>query len=92
MQSKVVTWRRIAPALASAALLVMAHGAWAQERVFTGKERLGGKASDPQRVDDCKVPPDLRDPTRPRPTDCAPPPPKEPRHPTSRLREAAALE
>ncbi len=35
----------------------------------TGKERLGGKASDEQRVDNCKVPPDLRGP-KPRPDDC----------------------
>jgi hypothetical protein len=34
----------------------------------TAKERLGGKASDEQRVDDCKVPPGRR--TRPRPTAC----------------------
>jgi hypothetical protein len=34
----------------------------------TGKERLSDKASDEQRVDDCKVPPSQR--TRPRPTDC----------------------
>jgi transposase len=34
----------------------------------TGKERLGGKASDEQRVNDCKVPPERR--TRPRPTAC----------------------
>lgn len=26
----------------------------------TGKERLAGKASDEQRVDNCKIPPDLR--------------------------------
>jgi hypothetical protein len=35
----------------------------------TGKERLGGKASDEQRVDNCNVPPDLRGP-KPRPDDC----------------------
>ena len=35
----------------------------------TGKERLGGKASDEQRVDNCKVPLDLRGST-PRPDDC----------------------
>ena len=35
----------------------------------TGKERLGGKASDEQRVDNCKVPLDLRGPT-PRPDNC----------------------
>ena len=34
----------------------------------TGKERLGDKASDEQRVSDCKVPPKRR--TRPRPTAC----------------------
>ena len=34
----------------------------------TGKERLSDKASDEQRVDDCKVPPSRR--TRPRPTVC----------------------
>ena len=35
---------------------------------LTAKERLSGKASDEQRVDDCKVPPERR--TRPRPTAC----------------------
>jgi hypothetical protein len=39
------------------------------EPTRTGKERLGGKASDEQRVDNCKVPPELRGP-RPRPDDC----------------------
>ena len=37
--------------------------------VRTVKERLGSKASDDQRVDNCKVPLDLRG-TRPRPDDC----------------------
>lgn len=36
----------------------------------TGKERLGGKADDEQRVDNCKVPPDRRGP-KPRPDGCA---------------------
>ncbi len=35
----------------------------------TGKERLGGKASDEQRVDNCKVPLDRRGAT-PRPDKC----------------------
>jgi hypothetical protein len=35
----------------------------------TGKERLGGKASDEQRVDNCKVPLDRRGVT-PRPDTC----------------------
>jgi hypothetical protein len=30
----------------------------------TAKERLGGKVSDEQHVDNCKVPPDLRGPKR----------------------------
>lgn len=34
----------------------------------TAKERLSGKDSDEQRVDDCKLPPERR--TRPRPTAC----------------------
>lgn len=34
----------------------------------TAKERLGGKGTDEQRVDDCKVPPERR--TRPRPAAC----------------------
>ena len=35
----------------------------------TGKERLGGKASDEQRVDNCKVPLELRG-AKPRPDQC----------------------
>ena len=37
----------------------------------TGKERLGEKWNDEQRVDNCKVPPDKRGP-KPRPDACAP--------------------
>jgi hypothetical protein len=39
------------------------------EPTRTGKERLGGKPSDGQRVDNCKVPLDLRGP-KPRRDDC----------------------
>jgi hypothetical protein len=39
------------------------------EPTRTGKERLGGKASDEQRTDNCKVPIELRGP-KPRPDDC----------------------
>jgi hypothetical protein len=39
------------------------------EPTRTGKERLGGKASDEQRVDNCKVPQELRGP-KPRADDC----------------------
>lgn len=38
--------------------------------VRTAKERLGGKASDEQRVDNCKVPLALRGP-KPRPDQCS---------------------
>ncbi|HEY7661946.1 MAG TPA: hypothetical protein VH934_02360 [Xanthobacteraceae bacterium] len=44
-------------------------GASAAAPVGTGKERLGSKASDEQRVDNCKVPPALRGP-KPRPDEC----------------------
>jgi len=36
----------------------------------TGKERLGDKASDNQRANDCRVPPEKRGPGK-RPTECA---------------------
>jgi len=38
--------------------------------IRTAKERLGSKASDEQRVDNCKVPIDLRGP-KPRPDQCS---------------------
>jgi hypothetical protein len=37
--------------------------------IRTAKERLGGKASDEQRIDNCKVPRELRGP-KPRPDEC----------------------
>jgi hypothetical protein len=37
---------------------------------LTGKERLGRKWMDEQRIDNCNVPPDKRG-TRPRPSTCA---------------------
>ncbi|MGK9236494.1 hypothetical protein KXS07_21395 [Inquilinus limosus] len=68
---------RILRGLAAAGLALCAAGAWAQSTptqgptpVKTGKERLGDKASDEQRVDNCKVAPDRRGP-RPRPDGCA---------------------
>jgi hypothetical protein len=39
------------------------------EPTRTGKERLGRKSTDEQRVDNCNVPPELRGP-KPRPDDC----------------------
>jgi hypothetical protein len=45
--------------------------------VKTGKERLSSKASDEQRVDNCKVPPELRGSTA-RPDTCEAKPPAIP--------------
>jgi hypothetical protein len=39
------------------------------EPTRTGKERIGSKSSDEQRVDNCKVPLELRG-SKPRPDDC----------------------
>jgi hypothetical protein len=41
-------------------------------KVLTGKERLGEKWMDEQRIDNCKVPADKRG-TKPRPDSCAKP-------------------
>jgi hypothetical protein len=43
-------------------------------KTLTGKERLGEKWTDEQRIDNCKVPPEKRGPL-PRPDTCALPPP-----------------
>ena len=40
-----------------------------QQRVLTGKERLGRKWTDEQRIDNCNVPPDKRG-AKPRPSAC----------------------
>lgn len=40
-----------------------------QQRTLTGKERLGRKWTDEQRIDNCNVPPDKRG-TKPRPNAC----------------------
>ncbi|GKQ52763.1 hypothetical protein [Bradyrhizobium sp. Ce-3] len=40
-----------------------------QQRSLTGKERLGRKWTDEQRIDNCNVPPDKRG-TKPRPSAC----------------------
>jgi hypothetical protein len=43
---------------ASLLLAIGVDGAMAQSAVKTGKERLGNKANDDQRVDNCKVAPE----------------------------------
>ena len=68
----VVAWRLILlVALAAPGATLRAKGeASHAQPVRTAKERLGSKASDEQRVDNCKVPLDLRGP-RPRPDECS---------------------
>ena len=56
-----------------AAGAVSAPAPSAVPRPATGKERLGGKWTDEQRLDNCKVPPDKRG-MKPRPDTCAPVP------------------
>jgi hypothetical protein len=73
----VVAKRAIAIIVLGAALAPVAAGAQAvQERgangavkQLTGKERLGEKWEDEQRIDNCKVPLDKRG-TKPRPDSC----------------------
>lgn len=70
--------RLVATALVVMAFSAVARGALCEEQdarqvqaepTRTGKERLGGKASDEQRVDNCNVPLDLRG-SKPRPVEC----------------------
>jgi hypothetical protein len=73
--------RTLAPALAVIVPIAIAASSapFAQERppslpssspaVLTGKERLGEKWKDEQRLDNCNVPPDKRGP-KPRPDTC----------------------
>jgi hypothetical protein len=53
------------------AAVLHVSAASAQSAVKTGKERLGDKASDEQRVDNCKVPPERRGKTA-RSASCGP--------------------
>jgi hypothetical protein len=59
----------------AAALLAAAAAPPDRTPVRTGKERLSDKASDEQRADDCKVPPERRGP-KPRPDACGSVPPR----------------
>jgi hypothetical protein len=58
----------LAAIMGGAVVSPAANGQTASATARTGKERLSDKASDEQRVNDCKVPPAKR--TRVRPTDC----------------------
>lgn len=58
-----------APQAATAATRLEAPSESPTPKVLTGKERLGEKWTDEQRVDNCRVPVDKRGP-RPRPDTC----------------------
>lgn len=58
-------------ASAQSAPLANARSPFALPQTLTGKERLGGKWTDEQRIDNCKVPPDKRG-AKPRPEGCPP--------------------
>jgi hypothetical protein len=59
----------LAPAATAAQATAPQHPVPSTRSMETLKERLSDKASDEQRVNDCKVPPEKR--SRARPTDCA---------------------
>lgn len=63
---------RLAAALLTLALASAPWTGALAQATRTGKERMVEKARDPQRVDDCKVPVEKRDPARPR-AECAQP-------------------
>jgi hypothetical protein len=54
--------------IGAAAQTTVQHAGSGHRSMETLKERLSDKASDEQRVNDCKVPPEKR--SRARPTDC----------------------
>ena len=58
----------LAPASAQSRAPAASVGA-ARQDTLTGKERLGRKWTDEQRIDNCNVPPDKRG-AKPRPTAC----------------------
>ena len=70
-RAHLVAWTLILlVALAAPGVTLRANGEASHvQPIRTAKERLGGKASDEQRVDNCKVPPELRGP-KPRPDEC----------------------
>ena len=65
-----VSKQMLALLLTAAALGPLEAGAVEGDAQRTGKERLGEKWQDEQRIDNCKVPPEKRG-TRPRPDRCA---------------------
>ena len=69
MQSSTLLAARVRALAMVLAMALAAAPSHAAGPTRTAKERLGGKASDEQRVDNCKVPPNLRGP-KPRPERC----------------------
>ena len=66
---RVVAWVLLVASAAPGAPPPANAGASNVQPTRTAQERLGGKASDEQRVDNCKVPLDLRG-AKPRPDQC----------------------
>jgi hypothetical protein len=66
---RVVAWTLILLAALAAPDATSGADGESTQPIRTAKERLGAKASDEQRVDNCKVPRDLRGP-KPRPDVC----------------------
>lgn len=70
MRPPMIAWLGLFPLLLSATSSADDRVDQEKPAVKTAKERLVSKAADPQRMDDCKVPQERRDPDRPRP-DCS---------------------
>jgi hypothetical protein len=66
---RVVAWTLILLAALAAPDATSGADGERNQPIRTAKERLGAKASDEQRVDNCKVPRDLRG-SKPRPDVC----------------------
>ena len=70
MRRTVINLKRLLVGLAAPDVAPLADGVGSHDQPSrTAKERLGVKASDEQRVDNCKVPLDRRGP-KPRPDEC----------------------
>lgn len=70
MQLPTMVWLLIFTIVAASSSFADDRRVEPSEVVKTAKERLVSKAVDPQRLNDCKVPVELRDANRPRPDDC----------------------
>lgn len=70
MRLPMMLWPGLLWVLCSASLAADDQTDKSQPGVKTAKERLANKAADAQRLNDCKIPFEQRDPDHPRPDDC----------------------